>query len=215
MSEPSPAAGSGSPPARYELLALTLLSLATVATAWCSFQAAAWSGLSQRTMSLSAAAGRRAAAMELQSYQLQLVDIGLFSHYINARASSNGTLAQFYSERFRGEAKSAFDAWMTTRPFENPEAPPHPFVTNLYQPRMRKDAGQAEAESARLWQESGAAGRISRSYVLLTVVLASALFCGGIAAKFETLWIRRTVLGLGVVAFLLTVARMASLPMQL
>jgi len=199
----------------FEPLALVLLSLATVGTAWCSFQAAAWGAVSQRTMNLSAAAGRRAAAMELQSYQLQLVDIGLFSHYINARANSNETLARFYAERFRGEAKPAFDAWMATRPFENPEAPPHPFVTNLYQPRLLRDARQAEDESARFWQEAGEAGRTSRSYVLLTVVLASALFCSGTATRFDGLWIRRTVLALGLVTFLVVAARLVLLPVQL
>lgn len=199
----------------FEPLALVLLSLSTVGTAWCSFQAAAWSGVSQRTINLSNAASRRAMAMELHSHQLQQVDIGLFSHYVNARASSNETLARFYAERFRSEAKPAFDAWMATRPFENPEAPPHPFATNFYQPRLLKDARLAEEESARLWQEAGEAGRSSRSYVLLTVVLASALFCGGTAAKFDGVWTRRIVLALGLVALLFAAVRLALLPVQL
>src|SRR5436190_18935207 len=77
----------------FEPVALALLSLATIGTAWCSFEAAAWGSVAQRTMNLSAAASRRAAADELQSYQLTLLDVLLFSEYINARASSNETLA--------------------------------------------------------------------------------------------------------------------------
>lgn len=199
----------------FEPAALVLLSLATVGTAWCSFQAAAWGGVSQRTMNLSAVAGRRAVAAELQSYQLRLADVLLFSQYINARAGSNETLARFYSDRFRGEAKAAFEAWMATQPFENVNAPAHPFVTNLYQPGLLEDARHAEAESQVFWQQAGEAGRTSRSYVLLTVVLASALFCGGTASKFEALWIRRTVLGLGLGAFLFAAARLFLLPTQL
>jgi len=202
-------------PPLFEPVALVLLSLATVGTAWCSFQAAAWGGVSQRTMNLSAAASRRAVAAELQSYQFKLADVMMFSHFINARASSNETLARFYSDRFRGEAKTAFEAWMATQPFENMNAPPHPFVTNFYQPRLLEDARRAEDESEGLWQQAGEAGRTSRSYVLLTVVLASALFCGGTAAKFDALWIRRTVLGLGLGAFLFAAARLSLLPIQL
>ena len=202
-------------PPLFEPIALVLLSLATVGTAWCSFQAAAWGGVSQRTMNLSAVAGRRAVAAELQSYQLRLADVLLFSQYINARAGSNEPLARFYSDRFRGEAKSAFEAWLATRPFENVNAPAHPFVTNFYQPRLLEDARQAEAEGQVFWQQAGEAGRTSRSYVLLTVVLASALFCGGTASKFDALWIRRTVLGLGLAAFLFAAARLFLLPMQL
>jgi hypothetical protein len=201
--------------ALFEPVALLLLSLATVGTAWCSFEAAVWGGISQRSMNLSSAAGRRAAACQLQSHQLAALDVQLFSHYINAHASSNDALAGFYATRFRGEAKSAFDAWMAMRPFENTNAPPHPFTTNLYQPQLLEDARLAEAESQELWQQAGEAGRNSRSYVLITVLLASALFCGGIASKFEAPWIRRVVLALGLAAFTFAAARLLSLPVQL
>ena len=179
--------------ALFEPLALLLLSLATVGTAWCSFQATVWGGVSQRTMNLSATAGRRAAANELQSLQLTMVDVMLFSQYINARAGSNETLAQYYADRFRGEAKVAFEAWRATGPFTNPSAPMHPFVTNLYQPHLLVAAREATVESQKLWDQAGEAGRVARNYVLITVLLASALFCGGTAPKFAAIWVRRSV----------------------
>jgi hypothetical protein len=166
-------------------------------------------------MNASAASGRRAATAQLQSYQMALLDVTLFSQHINARASSNEALARFYSDRFRGEAKTAFEAWMATRPFENSNAPAHPFVTNLYQPRLLIEAGLADAETQRLWQQAGEAGRTGRSYVLITVLLASALFCGGTASRFEAIWVRRTVLGLGLAAFLFALGRLVLLPVQL
>jgi hypothetical protein len=164
-------------------------------------------------MNLSEVAGRQAAASQLQNNQMALLDVLLFSQYINARAASNESLARFYSDRFRGEAKTAFEAWMATKPFENPNAPAHPFVTNLYQPRLLEQS--RTAESQRFWQQAGDAGRNSRSYVLITVLLATALFCGGTAAKFDSLGIRRAVLGLGLAAFLFAVARLVLLPIQL
>ena len=219
--------------AAFEPIALVLLSLATVGTAWCSYQAAVWGAVSQRTMNLSAAASRRAAAAQLQSHQMALLDVLLFTQYINARvaSSSNGIagpegrvsdsgrhasgLAQFYADRFRNEAKTAFNAWMATRPFENPNAPPHPFVTNLYQPRLLTEARQAEDESQKLWQQAGEAGRNGRSYVLITVLFTSALFCGGTASKFDALWIRRAVLALGLTAFTFAAVRLLLLPTRL
>jgi hypothetical protein len=231
--------------AAFEPIALVLLSLATVGTAWCSYQAAVWGAVSQRTMNLSAAASRRAAAAQLQSHQMALLDVLLFTQYINARvaSSSNGMagpegpstlhpqptttnnsgrhasdhagLAQFYADRFRNEAKTAFDAWMATRPFENSNAPPHPFVTNLYQPRLLTEAALAEDESQRLWQQAGEAGRNGRSYVLITVLFTSALFCGGTASKFDALWVRRAVLALGLTAFMFAAIRLLLLPTRL
>jgi hypothetical protein len=219
MSDAAHNAGQPMPPkakhALFEPVALVLLSLATVGTAWCSFQAAAWGGAAQGLTNLSNGASRRAVADELQSYQMALLDVLLFSQHINARVSSNETLARFYADRFRGEAKKAFEAWMTTQPFENVNAPPHPFVTNLYQPRLLQEAQQAEIESQELWQQAGNAGRTSRGYVLITVLLASALFCGGTASKFEKPSIRRAVLALGLIAFVFAAARLVLLPVQL
>ena len=126
-------------------------------------------------MNQSTAFSRRAMANQLQSSQMALLDVLLFSEYVNARSASNETLQRFYADRFRGEAKSAFEAWMATRPFENASAAPHPFVTNFYRPRLLEEARQAEDESQRYFQQAGETGRVSRSYVLLTVVLASAL----------------------------------------
>jgi hypothetical protein len=201
--------------ALFEPLALVLLSLATVGTAWCSFQAAVWGGISQRSMNESAAAGRRAAADQLQSSQMGLLDVLLFSQYINAHSASNENLARFYADRFRGEAKAAFEAWIATDPFVDPNALPHPFVTNFYQPRLLESSREAEAESLGLWQRAGESGRISRGYILITVLLACALFCGGTAARFEAVWIRRSVLALGLLAFGIAAARLVLLPTML
>jgi hypothetical protein len=199
----------------FEPVVLVLLSLATVAMAWCSFEAAAWGGVSQRKMNMSAAASRRAAAAQLQSYQMAVLDVILFSQHVNARASSNQALADFYATRFRAEAKTAFEKWMATHPFENTNAPPHPFVTNLYQPKLLADAREDEGEALQFWQEAGEAGRASRSYVLVTVLLASALFCGGTASKYEVAWVHQGVLFLGLAAFTFAAIRLLLLPVQL
>src|SRR5262245_41826860 len=92
----------------FEPLGLLLLSLATVGTAWCSYQAAVWGGVAQRFTNQSMAASRRAATDQLRSSQVALLDVLLFSEYINARSASNEALARFYADRFRGEAKTAF-----------------------------------------------------------------------------------------------------------
>src|SRR3954467_7809998 len=110
-SRPATVAEKSSKHALFEPLALVLLSLATIGTAWCSFQAASWQGVSQRFMNLSAAASRRAAACQLQSTQFGLLDVMLFSEYSNARMNSNEVSARFYADRFRAEAKEAFQTW--------------------------------------------------------------------------------------------------------
>jgi hypothetical protein len=199
----------------FEAVALVLLSLATVGTAWCSYQAAVWSGVSQRTMNMSAAASRRSVTGQLQSYQLASLDVMLFSEYVNARASSNAALADFYATRFRAEAKVSFEKWIAMHPFTNSNAPPHPFVTNLYQPKLLLQSRDDEIQSVRLWEKAGEAGRNSRNYVLITVSLAAALFFAGTASKFQTGWIHQAVLILGLCAFIFAAIRLLNLPVQL
>jgi len=214
MSEPVQSSG-GSKRLVFELTALVLLSLATVGTAWCSYQAAVWSGISQRSMNLSAAASRKAVADELRNGQMTGVDVLLFSQYVEARSTSNTALARFYSNRFRGEFKTAFDAWMATRPFENADAPPHPFGPAFYRPRLLAEAEAGDKESQRLWQIAAEAGQTSRAYVLITVLLASALFCGGTASKFDKPLIRETIVALGLGAFIFAGVRLLLLPFKL
>jgi hypothetical protein len=201
--------------ALFETIALVLLSMATIGTAWCSYQAASWSGVAQGLANRSAAASRKAAAVELQAQQVAILDVLLFSQYINARLTSNATLSAFYAARFRDEAKTAFDAWMQTQPFENPAAPPHPFTPAFYQPRLLTQSREAAIEGQSLSEQAGNAGRTSRNYVLITVLLASALFSGGTASKFETGWVRRAVVILGMTAFLFAVEQLWRLPIQL
>jgi len=217
MSAPNAPSAPANPAAKagLESIALLLLSLATVGTAWCSFQATTWGAAAQRLTNQSLAASRQAAISQLRAAQTAMLDVLLFSEHINARAGSNEALAKFYADRFRGEAKVAFDAWLGTRPFENVDAPLHPFVTNLYQPRLLTEAVEAEGKAAKLAQEAGEAGRVSRGYVLVTVLLATALFCGGTATKFDTGGIRRAVLGLGMLAFCYAITRLVSLPVQM
>ncbi len=150
--------------------------------------------------------------LSLATVQYTLADVLLFSQYINARASTNDTLARFYAERFRGEAKGAFESWLATQPFDNPSAPLHPFVTNLYQPQLMFVAREKEAEAGELWREGAEAARVGRAYVLVTVVLASALFCAGTASRFDRAGVRRSVLGLGVIAFIFALTRLVLLP---
>src|SRR4051794_220960 len=109
-----------SPPGRYvvfDAIAVILLSLATVGTAWCSYQATSWGARSTKLSSLSVIRTHEAATSRLKANQAVLLDAFIFSQYQNARNSSNEPLARIYEGQFRPELKQAFDAWMRTRPF--------------------------------------------------------------------------------------------------
>jgi hypothetical protein len=199
---------------RLDVVATVLLALATVATAWSGYQASRWNGeqakAASRTNGIRILAAR---AQGLAQAQTQ-VDVATFSSWADAYAQGDTMLADFYFKRFRKEFKPAVQAWIATRPLKNPEAPLTPFVMPQYKLQAREDASRLDAESA---QSAAVVQRnIQRStnYVFAAVLFAMTLFFAGTSAKLPTPWLRRVLLGIGVIVFLGTAVWLATSPIS-
>ena len=117
-----------------------LLAFAAVATAWSSYQANRWNGEQTKASSrVNALRIEAARAQGLAEGQTQ-VDIAMFFQWVNATATDDAELADFYKDRFRPEFRPAFDAWLATDPLTNPDAPPTPFAMDEYQLQAQADA---------------------------------------------------------------------------
>src|SRR5438067_9855940 len=125
-----------------------LMALATLSTAWCSYQSAAWTRQSNRLMNEFNALERKAGLLSLQGAQAATIHTAMFMQLLAAQQAGNEKLASFYAERFPPDVRKAYDAWMAEKPFENPKADPHPFVPNLYQVRGAAEATTARADAA-------------------------------------------------------------------
>jgi hypothetical protein len=183
-----------------EILSAIMLGLVAMATAWSGYQSARWGGV-QSTKYSEAGALRvestRASALAGQQIQ---IDVGLFSNWLNAYADENLPLEEFYRERFRAEFTPAFNAWLATKPVQNPEAPSSPFVMPEYQLAATQQAEDLEQQASATFDEGKAANQQSDDYILNAVILASVLFLAGIAPRFDWLPVRVVII---VVAFLL------------
>jgi hypothetical protein len=171
-----------------------MLAVVAIATAWNSYQAARWSSLAG--VLYGQASARRVESTRASTYagQQTLVDVSLFTNWINAYATSNEKLVQFYQKRFRAEFKPAFEAWLATDPANNPDAPPSPFAMPEYELEYTKKAELLEAEASQFFSEGKQAIENSTSYVLNTVFLASVLFFVGIASRFKQPRLRIVIL---------------------
>ena len=134
-------------------------------------------------------------------------DTFLFGEYLKASNASDESLADFYARKFSPELKQAREARKASG---SPGA--DPFVANLYKPPFLAEADAAEPQSERLWYEAGDAAEISHQYTLISVLLATALFFGGTAPRFETPKKRCLVLALGLLAMLTSVVMFVTLP---
>lgn len=200
---------------RLETWSALLMSIATVATAWCAYQSAEWGGEQSFQLGESHRAGREASLNAALASQRRSLDAALFMEWIGAIATDNERLEAFYFERFRPGMRSAVDAWLATDPRNNPDAPPHPFILPEYSVAQDSLSAAAEEESAERWVLAREYDQRADRYVLLTVVFASVLFFAGISEKFEADHVRIGVLIMGTLLFTGAFGMMLSYPVWL
>jgi hypothetical protein len=188
------------------------MALATLSTAWCSFESAAWTRKSNGLMNEFNTLERKAGLLSLQGMQQATIQTAMFTEVLAAKQAGNDQLANFYVERFPPELRKAYDAWLAQKPFENTKADPHPFVPNLYEMRGSREAADASAKAAKSQREAGRAGSISGQYLANTVLFATVLFFANASAKFEQRRVRIVAFIFAVAVFVFAVLRTAVLP---
>lgn len=184
-----------------EVCAAVLMSIATVATAWCAYQSAEWGGEQAFLLGESQRAGREADLHASLAAQKRNLDVAIFMEWIGGLGTDNQRLTDFYAERFPPNLAVAVEAWLATEPRTNPDAPPHPFAMPEYQVAEDTIVAQAAAESESKWAEARLADENGDGYVLLTVIFASVLFFAGIEQKFRDRNVRTGLLVVGLIMF--------------
>ena len=200
---------------RTELVATILMSVAAVATAWSGYQATRWNGeqakASSQTNGIRIDAARAQGLAEAQKE----VDVATFIQWIDAFAQNQTELTEFYETRFRAEFKPAFAAWLATKPLENADAPPTPFVMPQYRLAAEVEAERldkaGEASAAKVRQDIQRAS----NYILGVVLFSVSLFFAGMSTKLASLRLRRLMIGVGCLLFLCTVGWLATQPVSI
>jgi hypothetical protein len=92
------------------------MALATLSTAWCSFESAAWTRKSNRLMNEFNAQERKAGLLTVQGMQQATIHTGMFMQALAAHEAGNDNLVNFYVERFPPELRNAYNAWLAQKP---------------------------------------------------------------------------------------------------
>jgi hypothetical protein len=196
-----------------EPVAALLMALATLSTAWCSFQSAAWTRKSNGLMNEFNTLERRAGLLTMQGTQQATIHAAMFMQLLAAQQARNEKLVNFYVERFPPDVRHAYDAWLAQKPLENPNADPHPFVPNLYELRGTREAADATAKAAASQQEARKAGNVSGQYLANTVLFATVLFFASASGKFEQQRVRSMAFAFAVAVFVFALVRTTMLPL--
>ncbi len=203
------------PYAWVETAGAILMAIASLGTAWSSYEVSRWAAHASGSAGTAGALERKANLMNLQGYQVQAVQAQMFMEYVSAHVSGNATLEKFYVDRFAPELKVAFDAWIAQKPFETASAPPHPFAMPQYERRFTREIEESLKESARLAQEARTDGGVADKYLTNTVILATVLFFIGITSRFSSAKLRLSTFCFGAVLFAFSIIRVLILPMRL
>ena len=196
----------------FEPACAILMAMTTLSTAWCSYQNSRWSARTNGLEAIEDAAERGAMEWTLEQQQLQVGHLQLVLQATDATLRGDEKLASFYSERFNGELKVAWDKWMALDPFHNPAAPAHPFLPGFYTPRFAQEIRAAKAESAQASAQAKVTGSHAGNYLSNTVLLAAVLFFAGTAGKFDHRNVRQPSLFFAIALFVYAAVRMMMLP---
>ncbi|MFN8481508.1 MAG: hypothetical protein U0768_00450 [Anaerolineae bacterium] len=195
-----------------EIVSAILLGLATVATAWCGYQTSKWNG--QQDQYYIDATTLRIEATEAtnNANRAATIQVNMFLQYAQAVSTQNQQLADFLYKRFPPALKTATDAWLATKPLQNPDAPSSPFVMPEYVLDEQQKATELSTEADQKLQLANGASAVGDQYTLLTVMFASVLFVAGIATRFKWHVVDMSVTIIATVLFLVSLWYVLKLP---
>jgi hypothetical protein len=192
-----------------------LLACAAVATAWSSYQATRWNGEQVKASSRTNAIRIDAARSQGLSQTQAQIDVATFTQWVNAYATGETELADFYFKRFRAEFKPAVAAWIATRPRRNPSAPLTPFAMPQYRPAAEAETERLDAEAEVSAAEVRRDIQRASNYVLGVVLFAVSLFFAGMSTKLGSPASRRVLVAVGYAVFLGALVWIATSPVSL
>ena len=124
-------------------------------------------------------------------------DAATFNAWFTAYLLEDDEAMEVAEGRFRPEYRVAFDAWLATDPFTNPDAPAGPQAMPEYVPTGLANSRELDKEADEQLAEGEDAAETADSYVRTTVILASVLFLVGISTQLPLRAVRYGLLAVG------------------
>jgi hypothetical protein len=196
------------------IIEAVLLSVVAVLAAWSGFAAAKWGTESSLNLAKASAARTEANRAAYQAADLRNFDALTFNSWFTAYVAGNKNAMLVAERRFRPQFLVAFNAWLATHPFTNPDAPPGPtYMPQYVQPELTQ-ANLLDARADHYYALGETAANNSDGYIRTTVYLASVLFLVGISGHFRLRGARTAVIAVGgvILAFCVVLLILAPRP---
>jgi len=171
---------------RLEINNTIILSIATLAITWCSYQSNLWNGIQTFNLAQSNKFSRDAQQQAIQSGQRTQMDEAIIINFFDDAFYKKEDKIKYILRGVRPELSKIMSDWIQLHPFENPSAPFHPMAMPGYKEMIEKNIAQSEkslAQAGILFEKATSANTISDRYSLLTVIFSMVMFLAAIGAK--------------------------------
>jgi hypothetical protein len=199
---------------RISILEAVVLSIVTIVAAWAGYSAAKWSTESSLDLAKASATRVKANRAFQQALTYRVGDAVTFNAWFAAHAAGNKNdlrVARKYID-FLPNYRVAFAAWLASRPFTNPNAPPGPEAMPQFRPPGAALARALDTKADAYYAQGQKAARTGDHYIRVTVILASVLFLVGISTQFPIRRVRYGLVTVGVVLLVFAGEQILSLP---
>ena len=194
-----------------ELIAVLLLGITTIGTAWCGFQAARWNGHSGDLTGVAAAQRIEGSRLFGLATQRVTYDSMVVAKYAEASQQGNVKLQQFYRQSVvRPPFLPILDRWEAAAKAGEPNV--GVFEDKDYLAEQFADYNKTVVAAEESARESREADDLAEAYVGTTILLAVALFFAGVTSSFLSRFARILLLITATGAVAVAASRIAVLP---
>ncbi len=195
-----------------EILEVSALAIVAIATAFSGYQGSQWGGEQARLYGLASTTRFEAEAAATIGGQELVADSSFFTAWLQAHEAGDRQLEAMMEKRFSAAYAAAFQDWLATDPFTDPDAPPGPgFMPSFANPSMVK-AAQLNDEASAYFAQGTSARETANKYVRQTVLFASVLFLVTVSQRFRLRGVRIGANALALVFLVFTLYGVVSLP---
>jgi hypothetical protein len=194
------------------LYTVAVVTIATLATAWCALQSTLWGGRQAFAIVDTMGTQMRATESHLASNQHAMLDIATFIQYRDAEHRGDMETARFYHRSFQPSLERAFEAWTLARQNDPENTPNTPFGMPEYHRAGMQRGNELVEESARSGQRAMAYNSTSDNYAMMTVLLSAASSLAGLGEKLARKAPQRALSALALLVLCGSLVRIILLP---
>jgi hypothetical protein len=191
------------------IVAVIVLSLTAVLTAWCGFEASKWGGEMSIAFSEASSARVQASNFDGQARDARQFDLTVYASWVEANARGDASLADYIRARFSPEFTVAFDAWQAEGMADR-----GPFARAEYVPPGTEEAQEWSQRADERFDQALVNNQRGDDYALLTVLFALVLFLTAMGQRAPQAWASRALLILAGVAGVVAVVIMLTFPVK-